>query len=145
MDLIKCMDIAASGMTSQRTRLNIITMNLANANTTKTPEGTPYRRKTAIFRTVPINNTFEERLQNTLDKKIYGVEVKKIVPVDTEFKKIYDPTHPDADKMGYVSLPNVNLVEEMVNMLDANRAYEANASAIRAAKDMATKALEIGR
>jgi flagellar basal-body rod protein FlgC len=85
-------------MTSQRTRLNIITMNLANANTTKTPEGTPYRRKTAIFRTVPINNTFEERLQNTLDKKIYGVEVKKIVPVDTEFKKIYDPTHPDADK-----------------------------------------------
>jgi len=145
MDLIKCMDIAASGMTSQRTRLNIITMNLANANTTKTPEGTPYRRKTAIFRTVPINNTFEERLQNTLDKKIYGVEVKKIVPVDTDFKKIYDPTHPDADKMGYVSLPNVNLVEEMVNMLDANRAYEANASAIRAAKDMATKALEIGR
>lgn len=145
MDLIKCMDIAASGMTSQRTRLNIITMNLANANTTKTPEGTPYRRKTAIFRTVPINNTFEERLQNTLDKKIYGVEVKKIVPVDTEFKKIYDPTHPDADKMGYVYLPNVNLVEEMVNMLDANRAYEANASAIRAAKDMATKALEIGR
>jgi flagellar basal-body rod protein FlgC len=145
MDLIKCMDIAASGMTSQRTRLNVITMNLANANTTKTTDGTPYRRKTAIFRTVPVDNTFEERLQNTLDKKIYGVEVKKIVPVDTEFKRIYDPTHPDADKQGYVYLPNVNLVEEMVNMLDANRAYEANASAIRAAKDMATKALDIGR
>ncbi|MBN1905726.1 MAG: flagellar basal body rod protein FlgC [Deltaproteobacteria bacterium] len=145
MDLIKCMDIAASGMTSQRTRLNVISMNLANANTTKTEDGTPYRRKTAIFRTVPIDNTFEERLQNTLDKKIYGVEVKKIVPVNSELKKMYDPTHPDADKQGYVYLPNVNLVEEMVNMLDANRAYEANASAIRAAKDMATKALDIGR
>lgn len=145
MDLIKCMDIAASGMTSQRTRLNVISMNLANANTTKTEDGTPYRRKTAIFRTVPINNTFEERLQNTLDKKIYGVEVKKIVPVNSPLKHVYDPTHPDADEKGYVYLPNVNLVEEMVNMLDANRAYEANASAIRAAKDMATKALEIGR
>jgi flagellar basal-body rod protein FlgC len=145
MDLIKCMDIAASGMTSQRERLNVISMNLANANTTKTADGTPYKRKTAIFRTVPINTTFEERLQNTLDKKIFGVEVKKIVPVDTPFKQVYDPTHPDADEKGYVYLPNVNLVEEMVNMLDANRAYEANASAIRAAKDMATKALEIGR
>ncbi|NLD37383.1 MAG: flagellar basal body rod protein FlgC [Desulfatiglans sp.] len=145
MDLIKCMDIAASGMTSQRTRLNVISMNLANANTTKTADGTPYKRKTAIFRTVPINSTFEERLQNTMNKKIYGVEVKNIVPVDTPFKQLYDPTHPDADDKGYVHLPNVNLVEEMVAMLDANRAYEANASAIRAAKDMATKALEIGR
>jgi flagellar basal-body rod protein FlgC len=145
MDLIKCMDIAASGMTSQRTRLNVITMNLANANTTKTEDGTPYKRKTAIFRTVPMTNSFEDQLNNTLDNHLYGVEVSKIVPVNTEMKKIYDPTHPDADKSGYVFLPNVNLVEEMVQMLNANRSYEANASAIKAAKDMATKALEIGK
>ncbi|NLA76089.1 MAG: flagellar basal body rod protein FlgC, partial [Deltaproteobacteria bacterium] len=97
------------------------------------------------FRTVQINSTFEERLKNTLGKKIYGVEVSKVVPVNTPYKQVYDPTHPDADKAGCVYLPNVNLVEEMVNMLDANRAYEANASAIKAAKDMALKALDIGR
>ena len=145
MDLMKCIDIAASGMTAQRTRLNVITENLANANTTKTQDGTPYRRKTSIFRTVPMNSSFEAQLNNSLDNQIYGVEVSKIATVPTPLKRIFDPTHPDADKDGYVYLPNVNLVEEMVQMLDANRSYEANASAIKAAKDMALKALEIGR
>jgi flagellar basal-body rod protein FlgC len=145
MDLLKCMDIAASGMTAQRERLNVISMNLANANTTKTEDGKPYRRKTSIFRTVPIESTFEDKLKDSLDKKIFGVEVSKIVPVQGPFKEVYDPTHPDADKNGYVHLPNVNLVEEMVQMLNANRSYEANASAIKAAKDMAIKALEIGK
>jgi len=145
MDLLKCIDIAASGMTAQRTRLNVISMNLANANTTKTEDGTPYRRKTSIFRTVQVKNSFEDHLNKSLDKEIYGVEVSKIAPVPGDLKKIFDPSHPDADENGYLHLPNVNLVEEMVQMLNANRSYEANASAIKAAKDMATKALEIGR
>ncbi len=145
MDLLKCMDIAASGMTAQRTRLNVISMNLANANTTKTEDGTPYRRKTAIFRTVPITTSFEDQLTNSIDNQISSVEVTKIASVPGELKKIFDPSHPDADETGYLYLPNVNLVEEMVQMLNANRSYEANASAIKAAKDMAIKALEIGR
>jgi len=145
MDLLKCIDIAASGMVAQRTRLNVISMNLANANTTKTEDGTPYRRKTSIFRTVPMNKSFEDQLKNSVDSQISGVEVLKIASVPGDLKRIFDPTHPDADENGYLYLPNVNLVEEMVQMLNANRSYEANASAIKAAKDMALKALEIGR
>jgi flagellar basal-body rod protein FlgC len=145
MDLLKCIDIAASGMTAQRERLNVISMNLANSNTTKTEDGSPYRRKTAIFRTVPMNKSFEAQLQNSVDNQMYGVEVTKIASVPGDLKKIFDPTHPEADENGYLYLPNVNLVEEMVQMLNANRSYEANASAIKAAKDMALKALEIGK
>ncbi|MFC1891235.1 flagellar basal body rod protein FlgC [Thermodesulfobacteriota bacterium] len=145
MDIIKCIDIAASGMKAQRSRLNVISMNLANANTTRTESGGPYRRKTAIFETIPVSGSFDEHLQNNMEQKIYGVKVSEIVPVSGEFKKIFDPSHPDSDEKGYVYLPNVNLVEEMVQMLNANRSYEANASAIKAAKEMALAALEIGR
>jgi flagellar basal-body rod protein FlgC len=145
MDLLKCIDISASGMSAQRTRLNVISMNLANANTTKTEDGTPYRRKTSIFRTIPIRKSFEDELKDSLDKELYGVEVSKITQVPGDLKQIFDPSHPDADENGYLYLPNVNLVEEMVQMLNANRSYEANAAAIKAAKDMAMKALEIGR
>lgn len=145
MDLIKTIDLAAGGMTAQRTRLNVISMNLANANTTKTEEGTAYRRKTVIFETVPAEESFSGQLEQSLDEQIHGVKVREIVPVAGEFKKIFDPTHPDADQQGYVYLPNVDLVQEMVHMLNANRSYEANAAVIRAAKDMAMKALEIIR
>jgi flagellar basal-body rod protein FlgC len=144
MDLIKTIDIASGGMTAQRTRLNVISMNLANANTTKTENGQPYRRKTVIFEAEPAVDSFSGQLERSLDGQIQGVKVKEIVPVEGEFKKIYDPAHPDADPQGYVYLPNVNLVEEMVQMLNANRSYEANAAVIRAAKDMALKALDIG-
>ena len=145
MDLIQCIDVAASGMTAQRVRLNVISMNLANANTTRTADGTPYRKKTTIFETIPIGNSFYNQFQNALENQIYGVRVTRIVPVSGDLKKIFDPSHPDADKNGYVFLPNVNLVQEMVQMLNANRAYEANAAVIKAAKEMALKALEIGR
>lgn len=145
MDLLKCIDIAASGMTAQRTRLNVISMNLANANTTRTESGGPYRRKTSIFETTPMEQSFESRLHHSMERQLYGVKVSEIVPVPGDFKKIFDPSHPDADENGYVYLPNVNLVQEMVQMLNANRSYEANASAIRTAKEMALKALEIGR
>jgi len=145
MDLMQAMDIAASGMAAQRTRLNIISMNLAHANTTRTGDGTPYRRKTPIFEVVPLQDPFIIQLQNALDQELSGVKVREIVPVRGEFRRIFDPSHPDADQNGYVSLPNVNLVEEMVQMLNANRSYEANAAAIKTAKDMALRALEIGR
>ena len=145
MDLIKSMDIAASGMTAQRTRLNIISMNLANANTTRTADGTPYRRKTSIFETVPVGDSFETNFKDSMEREVYGVKVSEIVPVPGDFKRIFDPSHPDADKNGYVYLPNVNLVQEMVQMLNANRSYEANAASIRTAKEMALKALDIGR
>ena len=145
MDLLQAMETASGGMIAQRTRLNVISMNLANANTTKTQDGTPYRRKTVIFETVPINETFMNHLKDALGEEIQGVKVADIVPVSGSFKKIFDPSHPDADQFGYVSLPNVNLVTEMVQMMNANRSYEANAAVIKTAKDMALKALEIGR
>jgi len=145
MDLIKTIDIASGGMTAQRTRLNVISMNLANANTTKTEDGQPYRRKTVIFEAEPAGDSFSGQLERSLDDQIQGVKVKEIVPVEGEFKRVHDPGHPDADPQGFVYLPNVNLVQEMVQMLNANRSYEANAAVIRAAKDMALKALDIGR
>jgi len=145
MDFLKSMDISSSGMTAQRSRLNVVSMNLANANTTRTEEGTAYRRKTVIFTTDPVDNSFESQLKDSMDKKLYGVKVTNVVPVAGELKQVYDPTHPDADKDGYVNYPNVNLVEEMVSMLNANRSYEANASAIKASKEMALKAIELGR
>jgi len=145
MDLIQSMDISASGMKAQRTRLNVISMNLANANTTRTADGTPYRRKTSLFQTVPVSGSFAARLQDSLDKKIYGIKVLDIVPVEGEFKKVFDPSHPDADENGFVFMPNVNLVQEMVQMLNANRSYEANVTAVKTAKDMAMRALEIGK
>jgi len=146
MDLMKAMDIAASGMSAERARLNVISMNLANANTTRTASGGPYRRKTVIFETAPVAKSFDEELKISInDSEVYGVKVSGIMPVQGPFKKVYDPSHPDADKDGYVSLPNVNLVQEMVAMLNANRSYEANAQAIKTAKEMALKALELAR
>lgn len=146
-DLLQAMDIAASGMTAQRARLNVISANLANANTTRTEEGVPYRRKTVIFETSPVGRSFEQELEVSIkeDGEACGVRVTGVVPVAGPFKKVFDPSHPDADKEGYVYLPNVNLVQEMVQMLNANRGYEANASVVKAAKDMALKALDISR
>jgi flagellar basal-body rod protein FlgC len=145
MDLIQCIDIAASGMKAQRTRLNVISMNLANANTTRTDEGTPYRRKTVIFETIPVNNSFENQLRGSLDDQVQAVRVRDVVPVSGEFKRVYDPSHPDADENGYLYLPNVNLVQEMVQMLNANRSYEANAAVVKTAREMALRALDISK
>ena len=145
MDLFQTIDVASSGMVAQRARLNIIATNLANANTTKTQNGTPYRRKTVIFQTTPMGRRFENHLQNALEQEVQGVNVSGIMPVPGDFRRIFDPGHPDADAQGYVQLPNINLMEEMVNMVSATRSYEANLMAIKATKSMALKALEIGR
>ncbi|MBN1847715.1 MAG: flagellar basal body rod protein FlgC [Deltaproteobacteria bacterium] len=145
MDLIQCIDIAASGMKAQRARLNVISMNLANANTTRTEDGTPYRRKTVIFETIPVSGSFEDQLRGSLDNQVQAVRVQGIVPVSGDFKRVYDPSHPDADENGYLYLPNVNLVQEMVQMLNANRSYEANVAAVKTAREMALRALEISK
>jgi flagellar basal-body rod protein FlgC len=144
MGLMKAIDIAASGMAAQRERVNVISMNLANANTTRTANGKPYRRKTVIFETSSVPQSFEEAMKSAEDgREVYGVKVKGIVPVSGEFRRVFDPSNPDADKQGYVYLPNVNLVQEMVSMLNANRGYEANAAAIRTAKGMVLKTLDL--
>jgi flagellar basal-body rod protein FlgC len=146
MGLMKAIDIATSGMTAQRARVNVISMNLANANTTRTADGKPYRRKTVVFETNAIPESFDEAMKNAESgQEIYGVKVTGIVPVSGEFKKVFDPSHPDADKQGYVYLPNVNLVQEMVSLLNANRGYEANAASVRTAKEMALRALDLFR
>lgn len=133
MDLFTAMDISASGMRAQRTRMNIISSNLANSETTRTPEGGPYQRRDVVLKA----NTFEDALA--------GVEVSQVVADDSPGKRIYDPGNPDADTEGYVTMPNVNVMEEMVNMISASRGFEANTTAVKAQKDMALKALSIGR
>ncbi|HNY66467.1 MAG TPA: flagellar basal body rod protein FlgC [Deltaproteobacteria bacterium] len=133
MDLFTAMDISASGMAAQRTRLNVISSNIANAHTTRTDGGGPYQRRDVIFR----ENSFENQLS--------AVTVEGIVNDPTPGKRLHDPNNPDADAEGYVTLPNVNLMEEMVNMIGATQAFEANTTAVKAQKDMALKALAIGR
>jgi len=137
-DIFSSLDISASGLSAERVRMNIISNNLANANTTSGPDGKPYTRKLVMFR---------EMLDNTLnpDESSGGVEVSGIYDSKTPYKKIFDPSHPDADKEGFVLYPNVNPVEEMVDMITATRAYEANIASFNAAKAMMTKALEMGQ
>lgn len=141
MDFFTAFNISASGLSAQRVRMNVISSNLANVNSTVTPEGGPYRRKDVVFSAMPVKSSFKEVLKD----KINEVNVVEIVEDPRPFRTVYDPYHPNADKNGYVYYPNVNVMEEMVNMLSASRSYEANVSVIKATKNMALKALEIGR
>ncbi|MDE5864156.1 MAG: flagellar basal body rod protein FlgC [Lachnospiraceae bacterium] len=141
--IFNAMDVAASGMTAQRTRLDIISQNLANVNTTRDEYGRVYRRQTVVFRENS-NSSFDHILSNKLETyDAKGVKIAAIVEDTTEGAMVYDPMHPDADENGYVTLPNVNTVTEMTNMIDASRSYEANATAFNAAKSMAMKGLEL--
>ncbi|MBW2061109.1 MAG: flagellar basal body rod protein FlgC [Deltaproteobacteria bacterium] len=142
MDFITAMDISVSGLTAQRTRMNIVSMNLSNMHATRTVTGGPYRRKIPIFTATPLKGPFGRRLKGS-QRKLQQVEVTNIIQDQKDFKIIYDPSHPDANQYGYVQMPNVNLMEEMVHMLTAKRSYEANIVAINAAKNMALKSLEI--
>lgn len=145
MDLVSSMQISASGLTAHRVRMNIISMNLANVNTTRTEEGGPYRRKITINQAVPFKDTLIRAQHSPVAEAERGVKVTQIVNSSEPFRQVYDPSHPDANEAGYVLYPNVNVITEMVNMMTALRSYEANVTAINAAKDMALKALEIGR
>ncbi|MCX7710681.1 MAG: flagellar basal body rod protein FlgC [Clostridia bacterium] len=147
MGYFNSLDVGASALTAQRLRMDIISQNIANAGTTRTENGTPYRRRTVILEEKSPSAPFSDYLTESSKEKFVGkgVRVAKIVEDATPFKRIYDPGHPDADKEGYVKMPNVDVITEMVNMISANRAYEANVTAINTSKSMASKALEIGR
>jgi flagellar basal-body rod protein FlgC len=145
MDFFDALHISSSGLSAQRLRLNLISANLANMNTTRTKSGGPYRRKDPVFAAQPPAASFGEMLADRQKEILKEVKVIGIVEDMSPPIIRYDPHHPDADKNGYVALPNINVMEEMVNMISATRSYEANVTAIKAAKDMALKALEIGR
>ena len=153
MSLMTSLNISASGMSAQRTRMDIIAQNVANVNTTRDENGDPYRRQTVVFEERPITNkNFESYLTAQRTGLSYnpqigsGVKISSIVEDHvTAMKKVYDPSNPDADEDGYVTLPNVNTVTEMTNLIDASRSYEANVTAFNATKNMALKGLELGR
>lgn len=145
-DFITGMRISSSGMAAQRMRLNTISSNLANINTTQTPEGGPYRRKDVVFEAMPDAKSFGEIFSSGDPKgQMQRVQVVDVVS-DTKAPLMkFQPNHPDANPEGFVAYPNINMMEEMTNMIQASRAYEANVTAMQASKDMALSALEIGR
>ena len=144
MGMFGAIDAAASGLTAERLRMDVISNNIANVNTTRTAEGGPYRRQMVVFAPRTGTSPFGQVLAQQMDGGA-GVRVVGIVKDNAPLKMVFDPNHPDANPDGYVAMPNVNIVSEMVDMITATRAYEANVTAVNAAKSMAMKALEIGR
>lgn len=147
MSMFGAIDAAASGLTAERLRMDVISNNIANVNTTRTAEGGAYRRKLVVFEPRGEEaSDFAQMLQKEAGAKAgNGVRVVEIVPDNAPFRSVYNPTHPDANQDGYVEMPNMNIVSEMVDMITASRAYEANVTAINTAKSMAMKALNIGK
>jgi flagellar basal-body rod protein FlgC len=145
MGFFKSMAISSSGLSAQRLRMNTLSANLANANTTRTEEGGPYKRRDVVFSATPTGSPFEDFLNGTNGAQLSKVQVVDIHKDTKEPRLVFDPTHPDADGEGYVEMPNIQVMTEMVNMITATRAYEANATAVNEAKQMAVKSLEIGR
>ncbi len=146
MSLFSALDINASGLTAQRRRIEVISSNLANANTTRTVDGGPYRRKELVFESAPVSASFNDTLnQEIAQPGEMGVAVTGIYESADSFVRRYEPAHPDADAEGYVLYPNVSPVEEMVNMLSATRSFEANVQSMNAIKELARKSLEIGK
>lgn len=145
MDFISALDIAASGLSAERTHINLISMNLANAKTTRTSEGGPYRRKSLVYQATQLETPFNQTMQDALDQELKGVKVTRIMNDPRPLKRVYEPGHPDADEEGYVKYPDINVVEEMANLMTAMRSYEANVTAVTSTKSMFTKALDLGR
>ncbi|RMG99986.1 MAG: flagellar basal body rod protein FlgC [Deltaproteobacteria bacterium] len=146
--LFTTLDIAGSGMTAERLRMNVAAMNLANARSTRTAEGGPYRRRDVVLAARPVEDTFQRRLGAQLvepGEPYLGVEAAEVVTSDDEPILVYEPGHPDADARGYVAYPNVRPVEEMVNLMGAARAYEAGTTVMRTVRKMAEQAFSIGR
>ena len=145
MDLLKSMKISSSGLAANRKRIEAISSNIANAQTTKTAEGGPYRRKEVVFGSEPARDNFADILEGEIDAQAQTVHATEVVSTNEPPILKYDPTYPDANADGYVAMPNINVMKEMADMISAQRAYEANISAINTSKSMAMKALEIGR
>jgi len=138
--LLTALDINASGLTAERQRVEYSSANLANSETTRTPEGGAYRRKDVVFQSTPFGNALAAAASS-----LSGVQVAGVVEDQSPLDRRYEPGHPDADAQGYVDYPNVNPMEEMANLMEASRSYEANISAISIVKAMISKTLEIGR
>ncbi len=145
MDFITSMKLSASGLNVQRQRMDTIASNLANIETTRTPEGGPYRRKDVVVSSMPLAENFAVSLNRELENSIRQAVVVKIIEDQSEPILVFNPDHPDANEEGYVALPNINLMTEMVNMINATRSFEANVQAIEAAKSMALRAIDLGR
>ncbi len=145
MDFMTAIDIGASSLSAERTHMNVISMNLANAKTTRTPEGGPYQRKTVIMSAKPVDEMGARNMMTPFDREMRGVEVSHIAADSRPLKRVYEPGHPDADVDGYVFYPDINVVEEMANLMTAQRGYEASVATIDTAKMMYNKALEIGK
>ena len=146
MDFLNILNISSSALSAQRYRLQVVSENLANSHTTRTSSGQPYRRRDVIFSTISTPFSFDSLFQAALSQEEPGViSIAGLVEDARPFRRVYDPGHPDADSSGYVSFPNVNVVEEMLNLMSATRSYEANITAVQATKQMFLKALEIGR
>ena len=145
MSMFSAFDISASGLTAQRYRMDIISENVANANTTRTEDGTPYRRKVVTFEQKGDQTSFSKVLGHaSADYHGNGVKVSRVYEdYNSEMNMVYDPSHPDADENGYVTYPNVNIITEMTNLIDASRAYEANSTAFNASKSMALQGLQL--
>lgn len=145
MDFDSAIKISASGLTANRAWINVLSANMANAHTTRTADGQPYSRRTVIYESTPFSESLDEAVGGGFGNEIEKVTVSEIVPDKREFKEVYDPGHPDADARGIVRMPNISTIEEMANMVNASKSYEANLAAITIAKQLALKALEIGR
>jgi flagellar basal-body rod protein FlgC len=139
--VFSAMEVAASGLTAQRSRMNVIAGNLANARTTKTEDGTPYKRLDPVFTASPLAGGSADPVM----RAVQTVQVSEVRADQTPGQMVYDPGHPDANGEGYVEYPNVNVVSEMVNMMSASRAYEAGVTSIESLKAMARAAIKIGR
>ncbi len=145
MDLLTSLKISSSGLAANRKRMAAINSNIANAQTTKTAEGGPYRRKEVVFGSEPARESFAEILEGELDEKAQTVHATEVVSSNRPPILKYEPGHPDADENGYVAYPDINTMEEMASLIEASRSYEANITALNTTKSMALKDLEIGK
>lgn len=145
MSLFSLLSVSASGMAAQRTRAELLVENMANAETTRTAAGGPYRRKDAVFAAQPQSSPFSSVFQNQLAGGVEGVQVADIIEDRSEPEKRYLPGHPDADKDGYVAFPRINPAEDMVDLMGASRGYQANVAAMTAVKEMIQKSIELLR
>jgi flagellar basal-body rod protein FlgC len=144
MSLFSAISVGASGMSAQRTRAELLVENLANAETTRTPEGGPYRRKDVVFQSSPVGSPFASIFSSQLEGA-GGVAVSDVVVDSRDPERRYQPGHPDADQDGYVAFPRINTAEDMVDLMSAARGYEANISAISAVKDMIQRSIDLMR
>lgn len=145
MSLFTALSVSATGLTAQRQRAELLVENLANSETTRTAEGGPYRRKDAVFSTASVDTPFQSMYAAELGQQASGVQVSEIVTDTRDPERRYMPGHPDADKEGYVKLPNVNPAEDMVDLMSASRNYQANVTAMSAVKDMIHRSIDLLR